>query len=90
MWGQKKGPLYWRKVEGINTFVVSGNGFVLTGDLSRDNEQPLKVILLGGWQKLVWFEQIDLAAVEKLLQLEQDGGATKMEGSVQLRSGNLN
>lgn len=59
MWGQKKGPLYWRKGEGINTFVVSGNGFVLTGDLSRDNEQPLKFILLGGWQELVWFEPIE-------------------------------
>lgn len=64
MWGQEKGALDWREVEGVIS-EVGANGFVLTGDLCRDNKQPLMAILLGEGQKLVCSEQIDLEAVEK-------------------------
>lgn len=65
MRGQEKGALYWREVEGVHISEVGANGFVLTGDLCRDNEQPLMAILLGEGQKLVCSEQRDLEAVEK-------------------------
>ena len=50
MKGQKKERLSWKGAESVNPSEENGNGFILT-DLLWNNEQPIKVVLLGAWQK---------------------------------------
>lgn len=50
MQGQEKGPLPWKGAESVNPSEENGNGFVLTG-LLWNNEQPVKVVLVGARPK---------------------------------------
>ena len=50
MKGQKKERLSWKGAESVNPSEENGNGFILT-DLLWNNEQPIKVVLRGAWQK---------------------------------------